>query len=166
MDAVTYNSIGTLHTPFTDPANMPIQPAGAAEVCGSAKIRPDLMEALTDLEGFSHVILLYHFHKVGPTRMTVRPFLDDRPHGVLAVRAPARPNSIGLSVVELLGRDGATLHLRGVDMLDGTPLLDIKPYVPAFDQPTGAIRIGWLADRVNNVGAARADDRFGGNTDD
>lgn len=140
---IQYRPIGILHTPFTDIAEMPIQPAGAAGVRGAAEIFPEFAPGLQDLEGFSRVMVLYHFHRAPAPRLLVKPFLDTVMRGVFATRAPARPNPIGLSVVRLLAREGAILYLENVDMLDGTPILDLKPYVPAFD---GAIadRVGWL----------------------
>jgi tRNA-Thr(GGU) m(6)t(6)A37 methyltransferase TsaA len=117
-------------------------------------------EGLKDLAGFSHLILLYHFHRAGPARLTVTPFLDDAPHGVFATRAPARPNPIGLSVVRLVGVEGLVLHLTDVDVLDQTPLIDLKPYVPAFDQPDGPVRVGWLSGRAAGAATAAADERF------
>jgi tRNA-Thr(GGU) m(6)t(6)A37 methyltransferase TsaA len=165
MEPILYTPIGRLRTPLRTPAQSPVQPAGGRDIEGSAELEDRFADALTDLDGFSHVILLYHFDRVGPYRPRVKPFLDDREHGLFAVRAPARPNPIGLSVVELLGVDGAVCRLRGLDMLDGTPLLDIKPYVPAFDQPPGPIRVGWLAGAADRARAARADDRFSAESD-
>lgn len=124
MDAVpsiTYRPIGILHTPFRESAGMPIQPAGAAGIGGTAEIYPEFAPGLQDLEGFSHLIVLYHFHRVPAPRLVVTPFLDTEPHGVFATRAPVRPNPMGLSVVRLLRRAGCTLYLENVDMLDGTP---------------------------------------------
>lgn len=143
-----YEPIGVLHTPFSDPAGAPIQPPGARGVEGWAELRPELVEGLKDLEGFSHLILIYHCHRAKEPELLVKPFLDTRFHGVFAVRAPARPNPIGLSVVRLLAVEGSRLRLAEVDMLDGTPLLDLKPYVPQFDMPEGEVRIGWLTGKV------------------
>jgi tRNA-Thr(GGU) m(6)t(6)A37 methyltransferase TsaA len=121
----------------------PIQPVFAEGVQGRAEILPEYAEGLQDLEGFSHIWLLYWFHQAGSPRLTVQPFLQDVDHGVFATRAPARPNPIGLSLVRIVRREGCILHLEDVDVLDGTPLLDIKPYVPRFDHRTDA-RTGWL----------------------
>lgn len=142
---VTYASIGVLRTPFARREGMPIQPA-RSDAAGRAEIDPQYREALRDLEGFSHIMLLYHFHHAGAPTLTVRPFLDDAAHGLFATRHPDRPNPIGLSVVRLdrVEMDPSpVLHVTGVDMLDGTPLLDIKPYVPAFDC-YDADRTGWI----------------------
>ena len=156
---ITYRPIGIIHSPFTDIAGMPIQPRGAAGVPGSVEVRPEFTAGLQDLAGFSHVILLYHFHRVREARLTVTPFLDAQPRGVFATRAPQRPNPIGLSIVKLLGIEGNILHIENVDILDGTPLLDIKPYVPEFDQHP-AERIGWLEQARGRVQGQRSDDRF------
>ena len=156
---ICYRPIGLIHSPFADIAGMPIQPAGATEIVGSIEIFPEFQEGLVDLDGFSHLILLYHFHRVQETRLTVTPFLDSHPHGVFATRAPKRPNSIGLSVVKLLSIEHNILHISHVDILDGTPLLDIKPYVPEFDQHP-VERIGWLEQTTGEVRSKKSDNRF------
>ena len=158
--SIRYEPIGTIRTPFQSVEDMPIQPIGADSVRGTVELRPEHAEGLADLEGFSHLILLYHFHRVGPPRLRVTPFLDDRPHGVFATRAPTRPNPIGLSVVRLVGIDGPILTVENVDVLDGTPLLDVKPYVPRFDAPQ-ADAVGWLEDVEGEAGDVRSDGRFG-----
>ena len=152
--------IGQLRTPFKTIAEMPVQPCGARGVTGRIKLNADLAAGLDDLHGFSHLIVLYHFHNQSDVRLTVTPFLDNCEHGLFATRAPCRPNPIGLSVLRLQKVDGTTLEVMDVDMLDGTPLLDIKPYVPAFDQPQGDIRTGWLKTSVPGLVTARSDDRF------
>jgi len=157
---LTCRPIGVLRTPFAEAQGCPIQPAGARGVMGRAELEPRLAPALTDLEGFSHLILLYHCHLAGGARLKVRPFLDQAERGLFAVRAPARPNPIGLSVVRLVGVEGAVLNLTDVDMVDGSPLLDIKPYVPAFDQPPGPVRVGWMEGKAEAAAAIRADRRF------
>ncbi len=156
---IQYRSIGTIHSPFKDIEGMPIQPAGAANVRGTVEVLPELAEGLRDLEGFSHIILLYHFHRVRETRLVVIPFMDSEPHGIFATRAPKRPNPIGLSIVRLLGIEGNRLYIEGVDVLDGTPLIDIKPYVPEFDRPA-VERAGWLERAKGKVRSQRSDDRF------
>jgi tRNA (adenine37-N6)-methyltransferase len=130
---IIYAPIGIIHSPHTVPGQTPIQPVYAKGCLGRAEIMPEYSEGLDDLEGFSHVILIYHFHRAGSMQLTVWPFLQDEEHGVFSTRAPCRPNPIGLSIVELIKREGTTLHLNGMDILDGTPLLDIKPYVGRFD---------------------------------
>lgn len=140
---LTVRSIGVVRSPHTVADQTPIQPVFAQGVPGRAEIRPQYAAGLQDLDGFSHVWLLYWFHQAGPTRLIVQPFLQDAEHGVFATRAPTRPNPIGLSLVRLVRREGCVLHLEDVDVLDGTPLLDIKPYVPCFDYRADA-RTGWL----------------------
>jgi tRNA-Thr(GGU) m(6)t(6)A37 methyltransferase TsaA len=156
---LTYRSIGVAHTPFKEIEGMPIQPAGAAGVRGSLEILPQFSEGLQDIDGFSHLILLYHFHQVQAASLTVTPFLDSRPHGVFATRAPKRPNPIGLSIVRLLRREGNVLHVENIDLLDGTPLLDVKPYVPEFDHHP-VERVGWLDQAEGKVRHKKSDGRF------
>jgi tRNA-Thr(GGU) m(6)t(6)A37 methyltransferase TsaA len=158
-DAVRYRPIGVIHTSFREPAGTPIQATSFVGSAGHVEIDPALAPGLRDLEAFSHLILLYHLHRVGVVKLTVKPFLDDREHGVFATRAPARPNPIGLSVVRLVGIEGTRLDIEDVDMIDGTPLLDLKPYVPAFDARDD-VRVGWYADRLDHLEGATADDRF------
>jgi tRNA-Thr(GGU) m(6)t(6)A37 methyltransferase TsaA len=137
-----FRPIGVLRTPFTEPARTPIQPVYAAGVAGRAELLPEYAEGLDDLDGFSHVWLLYVFHRAGAPRLRVKPYLQDVERGVFATRAPCRPNPTGLSLVRLVGRDGCVLHVEDVDMLDGSPLLDVKPFIPRFDVHEGA-RAGW-----------------------
>lgn len=155
----SFTPIGTIHSPHKDIEGMPIQPGGAAGIKGQIEVLPEYEEGLQDLEGFSHVILLYVFHRVNGVSLTVTPFLDSKKHGVFATRAPKRPNPVGLSVVRLLGREGNMLQIENVDILDGTPLIDIKPYVPAFDA-AGEVRTGWLQDHGKQVSDKKSDDRF------
>jgi len=138
---------------------MPIQSTGEASAPGTAEVLPEFAAGLKDLEGFSHVILLYYLHEVRRVDLVVTPFLGSEPRGVFATRAPTRPNPIGLSIVKLLRIEGNRLYLGNVDILDGTPLLDIKPYVPEFDQPTD-VRSGWLEAARGKVKSAKSDDRF------
>jgi tRNA-Thr(GGU) m(6)t(6)A37 methyltransferase TsaA len=133
--------IGVIHTPFLDKASTPIQSIRST-ARGSVEVDPAYAEGLQDLEGFSHIILLYVFHQSAAFSLRVKPFLDDQLRGLFATRYPARPNPIGLSVVRLLTRTGNSLEIEGVDTLDGTPLLDIKPYVPEFDVRTNT-STGW-----------------------
>ncbi|BCR06154.1 tRNA (N6-threonylcarbamoyladenosine(37)-N6)-methyltransferase TrmO [Desulfuromonas versatilis] len=156
---MTFEPIGVVHSPFKTIEEMPIQPAGADAVAGTIEIRPDLVEGLRDLDGFSHLFVIYHFHQVRQTQLTVTPFLDTRPHGVFATRAPKRPNPIGLSVVRLAGIEGNLLHIENLDMLEGTPVLDIKPFVPEFDQPE-QVRTGWLEAARGRVLNQKSDRRF------
>jgi tRNA-Thr(GGU) m(6)t(6)A37 methyltransferase TsaA len=159
MNPLTFTPIGTIHSPFTDPEGMPIQPAGAREAIGTVVIDPAYEAGLQDLQGFSHIYLLYHFHRAAPMRLRVVPFLDSREHGIFATRSPSRPSPIGLSIVELLEVRGNRLTVRGIDVLDGTPLLDIKPYIEAFDRVEGS-RSGWLASSPEEIVRQRSDKRF------
>jgi tRNA-Thr(GGU) m(6)t(6)A37 methyltransferase TsaA len=154
-------AIGTIYTPFSDLEDMPIQPASALGVRGEVVLEPEFGEGLKDLDGFSHIILLYYLHLSSGYNLSVKPFLDDESHGLFATRAPSRPNPIGLSVVRLEKIVGLTLHVSDVDIVDGTPLLDIKPFVPKFDCPPD-VTIGWLSDKLDDIGVSRSDDRFSG----
>jgi len=138
---------------------MPIQPAGAAGVKGTVEVFEDFHPGLKDLDGFSHIILLYHFHRSQGFNLRVVPFMDSEPRGLFATRAPKRPNPIGLSVVQLDKIEDGVLHIQAVDILDGTPLLDIKPYVPEFDAQA-EIRTGWLEKTTKTVSTRKSDDRF------
>jgi tRNA-Thr(GGU) m(6)t(6)A37 methyltransferase TsaA len=158
-ESVTFRPIGVIRTPFSEAEGTPIQPPAAHGVRGRIELDPDLVEGIADLDGFSHLTLLYHLHLVTAPRLTATPFLDDQPHGIFATRSPARPNAIGLSTVRLIAIAGSTIEIEDVDMVDGTPLLDIKPYVPAFDDRSDA-RIGWFTSRLGGLSQARADDRF------
>lgn len=159
MENLCFAPIGVIRSPFEKPEDMPIQAKGAQGVSGRIELAPELVEGLQDLDGFSHIILLYQFHLSKGYSLKVKPFLDDRMHGVFATRAPRRPNLIGISIVRLVSVEGNALHIEDVDVVDGTPLLDIKPYVPEFDV-RDAERIGWLKDTVHNVAKARSDARF------
>ncbi len=151
--------IGIIHTPFKQLTDMPIQPSGAKGVKGKIELRPEFIAGLQDLAGFSHIYVLYHFHQTTETRLTVTPFLDHQPRGLFATRAPTRPNPIGLSVLALEKVHDNILEVANVDMLEGTPLLDIKPYVPEFDQPE-EVRTGWLENAGEKSRQARSDRRF------
>jgi tRNA-Thr(GGU) m(6)t(6)A37 methyltransferase TsaA len=157
--SITYEPIGVIHSPFAGIQDMPIQSAGARGIRGTVEVFAEFATGLQDLEGFSHVILLYHFHRATQARLIVVPFLDKEAHGVFATRAPTRPNPIGMSVVKLLRVEGPLLEIENVDVLDGTPLLDIKPYVPEFDH-FEVERTGWLAATRGSAEATRSDDRF------
>ena len=148
-----------MHSPFKEASGTPIQPSRAKDARGTVEVFDEYVEGLGDLDGFSHIILLCHFHRSGPYRLRVVPFLDTVARGLFATRAPSRPNPIGLSVVELLGIDGNVLSIKGVDLLDGTPVLDIKPYVGEFDDRSGS-RKGWLESVRRHTDVA--DDRFEG----
>ena len=159
MEEINYRPIGIIRSKYKDSEGTPIQTTGAKGVGGTAEILPECAEGLKDLDGFSHIILIYHFHLSTGYSLTVKPFLDDTPRGVFATRAPKRPNSIGLSVVRLVKIEGARLYIEDVDIVDSTPLLDIKPYVPEFDAKEGE-RIGWLAGKAEKAVETSADERF------
>jgi len=141
----TMNPIGIIHSPFTDKSGMPIQ-ASRSQAKGTVEVFPEFAQGLQDLEGLSHLFLLYVFHESVGYSLLVKPFLDNQLHGLFATRYPYRPNPIGLSVVRLITIKGNNLEIEGVDMLDSTPLLDIKPYVPEFDVRTDT-RHGWYDSR-------------------
>jgi tRNA-Thr(GGU) m(6)t(6)A37 methyltransferase TsaA len=134
--------IGVIRSEHTVPERTPIQPVYAGDCPGRVELLPEFAEGLQDLEGFSHIYLIYLFDRSGPARLRVRPFLQDKEHGIFATRAPGRPNPIGLSIVRLVRREQNVLHVEDVDILDGTPLLDIKPYVGRFDRIADT-RDGW-----------------------
>ena len=159
MTTIRYSPIGVIRSPFKEIGKMPIQAAAAAGVAGRVELAPEFMAGTKDLEGFSHLILLYHFHLSAGYALEVKPFLDDCVHGVFATRAPRRPNPIGISIVRLIGIEANTLLVEDIDVVDGTPLLDIKPYVPEFDNRP-AEKIGWLAGKVSRTAATMSDDRF------
>jgi len=155
--SIEYQPIGFIHSPFTEAEGTPIQPSRARGARGTVEVLPDFEEGLSDLDGFSHVILLCHLHRASGYRLKVVPFLDTEVRGLFATRSPNRPNPIGLSVVGLLELRGTTLVVEDIDLLDGTPVLDIKPYVGEFDDRR-EIRTGWL--EAARARRDRADDRF------
>jgi tRNA-Thr(GGU) m(6)t(6)A37 methyltransferase TsaA len=149
--------IGVIRSPFREPNGTPIQPCLAQGAAGTVELRADLQAGLKDLDGFDRIWLVYWFHQASEHRLLVTPFLDNEKHGVFATRAPARPNAIGISVVRLLRVDGNILEVADLDIIDGTPLLDIKPYVPQFDcYPVE--RAGWLDSAA--IERRTADGRF------
>ena len=142
MKEISYKPIGIIHTPYTNKEETPIQGCFAPDSKGSIELCPEYVEGLKDIEGFSHLILIYHFHEAGECQLTAKPFLDKEKRGIFAIRYFTRPNPIGLSIVKLSKVRGNILDIGEVDMLDGTPLLDIKPYVPQFDIKEG-VKDGW-----------------------
>ena len=156
---IEMNPIGIIHTPFRQLEGMPIQPAGAAGVKGTVEVFEKFRAGLKDLDEFSHIILLYIFHRSQGFKLEVVPYMDTQPRGLFATRAPKRPNPIGLSTVQLDRIENGNLHVRNADILDGTPLLDIKPYVPEFDD-YARIRTGWLEHARKTVDDRKSDDRF------
>lgn len=159
MQDTTFKPIGIIHTPIKDPVGAPIQPLGGKGIIGTIEIEPEFIPCLKDLDGFSHIILLYHFHLSYGYTAEVKPFMDDELRGVFATRAPKRPNSIGLSVVQLTKVDEGTLYIEDLDIVDGTPLLDIKPYVTEIDSFKSK-SIGWLTGKVDDVSNKKADEWF------
>ena len=153
MSAITIHPIGMIHSPCTNAEKTPIQPSFASGIPGTVEIFPAYEPGLADLDGFSHIWLIYAFDRAGETRLTVKPFLEDVPHGVFATRAPCRPNPIGLSLIRLVRREGCTLYVEDVDILDRTPLFDIKPYVGRFDRRDD-VRCGWL-DQIDEQAALK-----------
>ncbi|MBT3175599.1 MAG: tRNA (N6-threonylcarbamoyladenosine(37)-N6)-methyltransferase TrmO [Desulfobacula sp.] len=151
--------IGIIQTPFDNLKGMPIQPSGAAKVMGTIVMEKEYEQGLNDLDGFSHIILLYHFHESKGYNLMVKPFLDDHKRGLFSTRAPRRPNPIGLSIVRLIKREGNRLTIKGIDVLNGTPLIDIKPYVPGFDTKE-VTSIGWLEKSYEKAVSIKSDDRF------
>jgi tRNA-Thr(GGU) m(6)t(6)A37 methyltransferase TsaA len=139
--------IGIIHSPFKHREDTPIQPIRSKAI-GEIEVYKEYQEGLEDIGGFSQIILIYRFHKSRGYRLKVKPFLDDKLRGVFATRAPRRPNQIGISVVKLLRRENNVLFVKGIDVIDGTPLLDIKPYVPDFE-PEAEIKIGWLEGKID-----------------
>ncbi len=156
---ITISSIGIIETPFDDLKGMPIQPSGAADIVGTIVMDKAYEQGLTDLEGFSHIILLYAFHQSTGYDLMVKPFMDDRKRGLFSTRAPRRPNPIGLSIVELVKREGNRITIKGIDVLNGTPLIDIKPYVPKFDN-RAVTHLGWLETNQEKSVFLKSDDRF------
>jgi tRNA-Thr(GGU) m(6)t(6)A37 methyltransferase TsaA len=158
----TLEQIATVRSPYCELVNMPVQPKGAKDVYATIEFDEAYQEGLKDLEGFSHVYLIYYFHKVKYPKLSVIPFNDKThtPRGVFATRTPLHPNSIGLSVVELVSVAKNIVTIKGVDILDSTPLLDIKPYIENFDKVEGDVRSGWMRSSLEEVSNKKSDDRF------
>ena len=156
---ITLSPIGRLETPFNDITDMPIQPSVLADTRGKAVLDEKFMPGLKDLDGFSHIILLFLLHKISGYQLEVVPFMDTLPHGIFATRSPKRPNRIGMSIVRVESVEGNIVHFKGVDMLNGSPLLDIKPYYSYFDQQT-QVRNGWLDGKTLRPENLRSDKRF------
>ena len=154
--------IATICSPFCDLVNMPVQPKGAIDTYATIEFEKEYEEGLKDLDGFSHVYLIYHFHKVKEPKLSVVPFNDktNTPRGVFSTRTPMHPNGLGLSVVELVRVEGCIVTIKGVDILNGTPLLDIKPYIENFDKVEGDVKSGWMKASSKEVSSKKSDDRF------
>ncbi len=158
----TLTQIATVHTPFSNLINMPVQPKGGQETFATIEFKPEYQEGLKDLNGFSHVYLIYYFHEVKAPKLSVIPFNDKTytPRGVFSTRTPMHPNGLGLSVVELISVEGNIVTIKGVDILNGTPLLDIKPYIENFDKVEGKVKSGWMTSSKDEVSKKRSDERF------
>jgi len=156
---IRFIPIGTIHTPYKTKEGMPIQSIAAEGIKGSIKLKKKYVKGLLDLEGFSHIYLIYYFHKSKGLKLLVKPFLDDRLHGIFSTRAPQRPNLIGISVVKLIRIKDNILEIENVDMIDGTPLLDIKPYISEFDIHE-IVKNGWMNEKKGNFKEIKSDDRF------
>jgi len=156
-EPIVLKPIGVIHSPFKEQRGTPIQPSMASGAAGWVEVFPKYGQALEDLEEFERIWLIYWIDRAGESRLKVIPYLDDKEHGVFATRAPSRPNPLGLSCVRLLARQGCRLDIADVDILDNTPLLDIKPYVPGFDT-FQVSRTGWCDKQLPQV--KQADKRF------
>ena len=159
MNTIQYHPIGIIHTPYKTPTGTPIQPPASKGVEAEVEVFEKYAEGLTDLEGFSHIYLIYHCHLSSRFSLKIKPFLDDETHGLFATRAPSRPNAIGLSIVDLIRTEKNILRVKNIDILDGSPLLDIKPYVPGFDIRRTR-KIGWMEKKIKRMDEAQDDGRF------
>ena len=160
MKKITLNPIGIIHSPFKEIVGTPIQSVFSKDGEGTVEIFPEFKQGLKDLDGFSHIILIYHFHKSNGYQLVCRPFLDDVQRGVFAIRTPRRPNPVGFSIVRLKAIRGNIISVSSIDILDGTPLIDIKPYIPQFDAPK-ASKLGWFKKAFKKKKSViLADDRF------
>ncbi|MBK8806751.1 MAG: tRNA (N6-threonylcarbamoyladenosine(37)-N6)-methyltransferase TrmO [Bacteroidales bacterium] len=160
MENIIIKPIGIIRTPHKDIKNMPIQPIAASGIFGHIELFSEYVPGLKDLEGFSHITLVYRFHKIQGYDLLTVPFMDYAEHGIFACKAPKRPNAIGLSTVKLIEICGNILHIEQVDMLDGTPLIDIKPFYPRYDNREN-VKIGWLEKNKDlPLDALRADERY------
>jgi len=155
-------AIAIINTPFKNLDNMPVQPKGAKETLATIEFKKEYEEGLKDLEGFSHLYLIYYFHKIKTPKLSVVPFNDksNTPRGVFSTRTPMHPNSLGLSVVELVKVEENIVTIKGVDILDKTPLIDIKPYIENFDKIEGEVKSGWMKSNKEEVSQKRSDRRF------
>jgi len=160
MKHISLKTLGIIYSEFIKVEGTPIQPTASKDSEGKIVIFDEFVEGLKDIEGFSHIILLYYFNQlIRKHSLTVKPFLDDEVHGVFATRAPNRPNPIGLSIVRLTAVDGNTLYVSDIDIINKTPLLDIKPYIPEFDH-RDKCKTGWLNSNIDGLNDAKDDGRF------
>lgn len=159
LNQISFTPIGMIHSPFTKLDEMPIQPSAAKGIKGHILINEELTEGLDDLDGFSHIYLLYHLHLSDSYLLKVVPFLDDQLRGIFSTRAPKRPNPVGLSVVKLIHIEMNRLEVENIDIIDGTPLLDIKPYIPDMNEANHC-KVGWLANYLKEINSKKSDKRF------
>jgi len=159
---IQLSPIATIKSPYCELQNMPVQPCGAKNSFATIEFFDEYVEGLNDLEGFSHIYLIYYFHKVQEPKLSVVPFNDKTktPRGVFATRTPMHPNSLGMSLVELVGVEQNCVTIKGIDILNDTPLLDIKPYIPQFDRADGEVKTGWMLSDAKEVEVMRSDERF------
>jgi tRNA-Thr(GGU) m(6)t(6)A37 methyltransferase TsaA len=159
---ISMNHIAIIKSPFCSLENMPVQPRGAKDIYATIEFKKEFQDGLKDLDGFSHIYLIYYFHKVKKYKLQVIPFNDktNTKRGVFSTRTPMHPNLIGLSIVELVNIKDNIVTIKGVDILDGTPLLDIKPYIENFDKIDGFTKSGWMKSTKDEVSLKRSDKRF------
>lgn len=159
MKEIQFTPIGMIHSPFKEPKGTPIQSIAAKGIEGTVEIFQEFAGGLKDIDGFSHIMLICHFHLSKEPSLKVKPFLDDQKRGIFSTRAPNRPNPIGISIAQLINVEGNILRVKDLDIVDGTPLLDIKPYIPEFDIRETA-RIGWLEKNLGKLSTLKDDGRF------
>ena len=159
METITYKPIGIIHSPFKTLENMPIQPSAGKGIQGTIEIKPEFQEGLNDLDGFSHIYLIYHLHRSTGYNLKVIPFLDDQLRGLFSTRSPRRPNPLGISVVRLINIKENIITIEDLDILEGTPLLDIKPFVPHMYSVSNC-KTGWLEKYKNDIKTKKSDKRF------
>ena len=159
---INLQQIATIKSPFCSLENMPVQPRGAKDTYATIEFKKEFQEGLKDLDGFSHVYLIYYFHKIKEPKLQVIPFNDktNTLRGVFSTRTPMHPNSLGISVVELIGVEENIVTIKGIDILNGTPLIDIKPYIENFDKIDDTTKSGWMISSNEDVSTKRSDDRF------
>jgi tRNA (adenine37-N6)-methyltransferase len=159
IESVSFHTIGVIHTPFKETKGTPISSLAGYGVRGTIELFEEYAEGLKDIDGFSHLSLIYYMHLVQKVGLVGIPFMDDKPHGVFAMRSPLRPNHIGISVIKLLAVHNNILDIEDLDIIDGTPLLDIKPYLPEMDSRTEC-RTGWFASNIQKMFSIRDDGRY------
>ena len=159
MSDIVFKPIGVIHSPFKEPKGTPIQPTAAKGIRGTIELFKEYTEGLKDLGDFTYIFVLYQFHLSKKSSLTVVPYMDTNPHGLFSTRAPNRPNQIGISIVELVSIKENILEIQDVDIVDGSPLIDIKPYVPEFDIREASNK-GWLENNINKLPSSKDDGRF------